>query len=213
LAYFGTPTQITPATMFVVTPDGGSPISLYESYRIFFTHLPSAFATAACCALTGVGGVLLLLTRKPQWETLIISAAEGGLCTGALVLGTGSMWASFAWNTYWNWEPRLTTMLILWLAFAGLLVVRQAMDNNHQRTMMTAVYGILLAPLYPLVSKAVEFSHDLHPQDFEEHMSAPEIAFAKKIAGVAVLIALMAIVALRYQWNELGRQIAKERAS
>lgn len=218
LSYFYTPTQVTPGTLWVVTPDGGAPISLYESYRIFFIHLPSAYATASCCALTALGGVLLLLTRKPVWESLVVSAAEVGLCVGALVLLTGTLWADYAWGSGrlgsgWNWEPRLTTMLILWLAFAALVVVRRAVEIQQLRTQVTAVYGILLGPLYPLVSKAIEINQTSHPRNFSDLMSAPEIALTKQIASVGVLVALLALVALRVQWNELARQIRMERSA
>lgn len=218
LSYFYTPTQVTPGTLWVVTPDGGAPISLYESYRIFFIHLPSAYATATCCGLTALGGVLLLLTRKPKWESLVVSAAEVGLAVGALVLLTGTLWADYAWGSGrlgsgWNWEPRLTTMLILWMAFAALLVMRRAVDQPRLRTQITAVYGILLGPMYPLVSKAIEIGRTAHPRSFSALLSADEIAVTQRVASIGVLLALIALVALRFQWNELGRQIEAERAA
>ena len=218
MSYFYTPVQITPGTLWVVTADGGAPINLYESYRIFFMHLPSAYATALCCALTAIGGVLWLLTRQPKWEALVVSAGEVGLITGAMVLLTGSFWGDYAWGSGrigsgWNWEPRLTTMLILWLAFAALLVLRRAMDTPGQRSMMTAVYGILLGPLYPLVSKAVEIGQTSHPKSFSDLLSAPEIAITKNIASIGVTLAFMAFVALRFQMNRLGQAIEQERAA
>lgn len=219
MAYFYTPTQVTPGTLWVVDPDGGATKNLYESYRIFFIHLPSAYSTAACCALTALGGVMLLLTRKPRWESLIVSAAEVGMATGAIVLLTGTLWADYAWSltgklgSGWNWEPRLTTMLILWLAFAAMLVIRKAIDQPRQRTLATAVYGILIGPMYPLVSKAIEIGQFSHPRSFSDLLSAPEIALTKQIASVGVLVALMALVALRFQWNEFGRQLTQERVA
>jgi heme exporter protein C len=216
LSYFYTPTQISPGTLWVVTPDRGSTINLYESYRIFFIHLPSAYTTALCCGLTLVGGVAWLLTRKPAWEALIVSAAEVGLAAGALVLLTGTLWADYAWGSGrigsgWNWEPRLTTMLILWLAFAALLVLRRAMDTEKQRSLMTAVYGILLGPLYPLVSKAIEIGQTSHPRSFSDLLSAPEIGITKNVAIAGVMLAMLSLVALRFYWNRLGQRIAQER--
>jgi heme exporter protein C len=217
MSYYFTPVQVTPGTLWVVTPDTGAAINLYESYRIFFIHLPSAYATATCCLLTLVGGVMWLLTRKDAWEALTVSAAEVGMVTGAIVLLTGTMWADYAWGSGrlgsgWNWEPRLTTMLILWLSFAALIVLRRAMDTPRQRSAMTAVYGILLGPLYPLVSKAIEIGQTSHPRSFSDLLSAPEIGVTKNLASVAIGIALLAMVALRFQWNRLGQQIAQERA-
>lgn len=218
MSYFYTPVQISPGTLWVVTPDAGAPINLYESYRIFFIHLPSAYATALCCLLALAGGVMWLMSRKPKWEALTVAASEVGIVVGAMVLLTGTLWADYAWGSGrlgsgWNWEPRLTTMLILWLAFAALLVLRKAMDTPRQRSMMTAVYGILLGPLYPLVSKAIEIGQTSHPESFSDLLSAPEIALTKNLAGIGVTLALLAMVALRYQWNRVGQQIEEERAA
>jgi len=217
LSYFYTPVQITPGTLWVMQPEG-APVNLYESYRIFFIHLPAAYATAACCLLTLTGGVMWLLSRKDKWEALVVAAAEVGMLTGAIVLLTGTLWADYAWGSGrigsgWNWEPRLTTMLILWLSFAALVVLRKAMESPRQRSAVTAVYGILLGPLYPLVSKAVEISRTSHPRSFSDLLSAPEIALTKNVASVAVALALLALVALRYQIGRLDQQIAQERAA
>lgn len=219
LAYHYAPVQITAGSLWVVAPDaGGSPISLYESYRIFFVHLPAAYATAACCGLMAIGGVFSLLTKKQGWDTLTVSAAETGLLCGAIVLLTGSFWADFAWGSGkigsgWNWEPRLTTTLILWLAFAALLVLRRSVDNPRQRRVVTAVYGILAAPLYPLVQKAIEIGQTSHPRSFSSLLSAPEIAATKQVASVGVALALLSVAALRFAWNRLQERIEQEKAS
>ena len=218
LSYNYVPTQISEGTLWVVTPDHGAPINLYESYRIFFVHLPSAYATALCCGICLVGGVMWLLSKKPKWEALTVASAEVGLMTGAIVLLTGTLWADYAWGSGrigsgWNWEPRLTTMLILWLAFAALLVLRKAMDQPRQRSALTAVYGILLGPLYPLVSKAIEIGQTSHPKSFSDLLTAPEIAITKNIASLGLTIAFMGLVALRYQMGRLGQQLEQERAA
>ncbi|MCC6465658.1 MAG: cytochrome c biogenesis protein CcsA [Planctomycetes bacterium] len=219
LSHFYAPTQITEGSLWVVTPDRGAPINLYESYRIFFVHLPAAYATAICCGLALVGGVLWLLSRKPAWEALVVSAAEVGLFTGAIVLATGTLWGDYAWGSGrlgsgWNWEPRLTTMLILWLAFAALLVVRRAMDSAAQRSALTAVYGVLIGPLYPLVSWAVKlFGQFSHPADLSGMMSAPEVRTVRNVAQLGVLAALLALVALRFAWNRLAQRVEQERST
>jgi ABC-type transport system involved in cytochrome c biogenesis permease subunit len=218
LSYYYTPVQVTPGTLWVVTPDRGSSINLYESYRIFFIHLPCAYTTALCCGLCLVGGVMWLLSKKDKWEALTVAAAETGLFVGAMVLLTGTLWGDYAWGSGrigsgWNWEPRLTTMLILWLCFAALLVLRKAMDSERQRSVMTAVYGILLGPMYPLVHEAVKIGNFSHPRDFKDMLGAPEIATTKYIASIGITIALAALVALRFQMNRLSQQIEQERAA
>ncbi|MCF6227881.1 MAG: cytochrome c biogenesis protein [Planctomycetes bacterium] len=216
LIYNYAPTQVTPGAYWVVTPpDQGAPISLYESYRIFFTHLPSAYATAVCSMLAAFGGVMWLLTRNDKWEALTVASAEAGLVVGAMVLLTGSFWADFAWGngkmgSGWNWEPRITTMLILWLAFASLLVLRWALDVPSQRKMMTAVYGILLGPMYPLVSKSIEIGQISHPRSFSSLLSADAISTTTSVTQGAMTIALLSIIALRYTWNRIEQGIQDE---
>jgi heme exporter protein C len=134
------------------------------------------------------------------------------------VLLTGTFWADYAWGSGrigsgWNWEPRLTTMLILWLAFAALLVLRRSMDTPRQRSMTTAVYGILLGPLYPLVSKAIEIGQTSHPRSFSDLLSAPEVAITKNVASIGILLVFVALIALRYANHRLAQRIDAERSA
>jgi hypothetical protein len=78
---------------------------------------------------------------------------------------------------------------------------------------MTAVYGILLGPLYPLVSKSIEIGRTSHPRSFSDLLSAPEIAITKNVASIGITLALLSLVALRYQMNRLGQKIEQERAA
>lgn len=211
MAFHYTPTQINAGSLWVIEATG-SPRNLYESYRIFFLHLPSAYATALCCVATLIGGVMWLLSKKDKWESVVVAGAETGVIAGGVVLLTGSFWADYAWGdgsigSGWNWEPRLTTMLILWLAFAALLGVRKAMDNPRQRSQITAVYGILLAPLYPLVSQAIKIGQVSHPADFSTQMSAPEIATTKHVATIGIILVWASLFGVRLLWNRLESRI------
>jgi heme exporter protein C len=219
LSYFHAPAQIPEGALYVVQPTPGvNTVTLYESYRIFFIHLPAAYSTALCCGLCLVGGALYLLTRQDAWDALTVAAAEVGVAAGAITLLTGSFWADYAWGTGkigsgWNWEPRLTTMLILWLAFCALLAARPALADLALRNKLTAVYGILVAPLYPLVQKAIEINQVSHPRSFSALLSAPEIAQTKTVASIAITLVFAAAVALRFAHQRLSQEVARERAA
>jgi len=219
LAHFYVPVQITAGSLFVSEPPSGvNTLNLYESYRIFFVHLPSAYSTALCCGLCLVGGVLFLVTRNARYDALTVAAAETGLVAGAITLLTGSFWADFAWGTGkigsgWNWEPRLTSMLILWLAFAALLALRNALPNVQARMKLTAVYGILVSPLYPMVQKAIEIGQVSHPRSFSDLLSAPEIGLTKVVATFGIMLVFAALVALRFAAHRFGHQLQQERAA
>ena len=214
MAYRYAPTQIQNGSLFVATPtEGISSFNLYESYRIFFTHLPCAYTTAVCCGFMLVGGVMWLLMRKPFWDHLTVAAAEVGLVAGALTLLTGSIWAKYAWGTYWNWEPRLTTMLVLWLAFAALIALRAALPPGAKRNILTAVYGILASPLYPLVHAAVEIGQGSHPKSFSYLLTAPEITVTKNVATWGIIPLFVGLIVVRLMWRKVHHSLEVERAA
>ena len=97
--------------------------------RIFYFHLGSA--AAAFVSFTGVlvASVAFLLRRVAVWDNLAVSSAEVGLLFSTFVLLTGPLWARPVWGTWWVWDPRLTSMLILWFLYAGYLVLRQAVPG------------------------------------------------------------------------------------
>lgn len=131
--------------------------------RIFYFHLSLAWIAFLAFFVVFLSGVLYLVTRSPRWDTVALSSAEIGVVFSTLVLLTGSIWAKKAWNTWWTWEPRLTTMLILWLIYLGYLLVRGAVDGKEKRASISAVIGIVGFVNVPLVFMSVRWWRSMHP--------------------------------------------------
>lgn len=121
----------------------GTDIEQGEVQRIFYIHL-SAFAGAFIAfSATVVGGVLYLWRRHIRWDQLALAGVEVGLALATINLVTGMIWARPIWNTWWTWDPRLTSEAIMILTYAAYLMLRNAIDNPERRRRFAAVYGIL----------------------------------------------------------------------
>jgi heme exporter protein C len=86
---------------------------------------------------------MYLRTRAVKWDTLAVSSIEVGLTLGLLNLTLGMVWARPIWNTWWTWDPRLTSAAIMILTYSAYLMLRNSIENDEQRRRFAAVYGIL----------------------------------------------------------------------
>ncbi len=111
--------------------------------RIFYLHV-SAFAGAfVAFGVTVVAGLAFLRTRSTKWDTLAIAGVEVGLVLGLMNLVTGATWARPIWNTWWTWDPRLTSDAIMCLTYFAYLMLRQGIENADTRRRFASVYGVL----------------------------------------------------------------------
>src|SRR5258705_11584634 len=95
--------------------------------KIVYIHVPSATVTLLAFGLTFAASIAFLATRAWMWDAVAASSCEVGMVFATIVLVSGPLWARSAWNTWWTWEPRLTTFLILWLLYGGVHVGRPSL--------------------------------------------------------------------------------------
>jgi len=132
--------------------------------KIVYIHVPSAMVTLLAFGLTFAASIAFLATRSWMWDAVAASSCEVGMVFATIVLVSGPLWARSAWNTWWTWEPRLTTFLILWLLYGGYHVVRASIAGASRRT-VSAVLGVVLFVNLPIVWKSVEWWRgSLHPR-------------------------------------------------
>ena len=132
--------------------------------KIVYIHVPSAVATLVAFGLTFAASIAYLATRAWIWDAIAASACEVGMVFATIVLVSGPLWARSAWNTWWTWEPRLTSFLIMWILYGGYHVVRASVAGNSKKT-ISAVLGVVLFLNLPIVWKSVEWWRgSLHPR-------------------------------------------------
>lgn len=135
--------------------------------RIFYFHVPSAWVAFVAFGVVFVCSIGYLWKRKRSLDIIACSAAEIGVMFTTLVLITGPIWGRFAWGTWWTWDPRLTTTLILWLIYISYLMLRSSIAEPSRRARVSAVLGIVGFVDVPIVFMAIRWWRTIHPVVFD----------------------------------------------
>lgn len=134
-----------------------------EVQRIFYFHVASAWISMLAFFVTLVAGILFLRTAHRRWDRLGNASVEVGLVFTLMTLISGSIWARPIWNTWWTWDPRLTTYTILALIYVAYLMLRQGIEDPGRRARFAAVYGIVGFISVPLTFFSIRWWRTIHP--------------------------------------------------
>jgi heme exporter protein C len=131
--------------------------------RIFYVHVPSAWVAYIGFAIVFIASIAFLRTGERRWDLLAHAAAEVGVVFCSLVLITGPIWAHPVWGTWWQWDARLTSSLVLWLTYVGYLFLRGLATDPTRAGKPAAVLGLVGFVNVPLVHFSVYWWRTLHP--------------------------------------------------
>jgi heme exporter protein C len=134
-----------------------------EVQRIVYLHVSVAWCGLAGSVALGAFGLAYLRRRRLAWDQWSQAAGEVSWLCVSITLITGSIWAHEAWGVWWTWEPRLTSLLILWLIYTGLFLVRSGTDDPHARARRSALLSMLAVSDIPLVTMATRWFRGVHP--------------------------------------------------
>ncbi|HWX55954.1 MAG TPA: cytochrome c biogenesis protein CcsA [Verrucomicrobiae bacterium] len=177
--------------------------SMGNAQRIFYYHVPAATCAYTLFFVNFVASIVFLWKRSPVADLWAVAAAEVGLVFATVVLVTGPIWGRIAWNTWWSWEPRLTTFLILWLLYVSYLVVRRSAEGTSGGVISAAV-AIMAFLDVPFSYIANRFrGHHPPPITLED----PGMKFALLVNMLAFLFFAGLIIWLRGDLEKLARNI------
>jgi heme exporter protein C len=131
--------------------------------KIFYFHVPSAYAMYVAFVISAVGSALYLWRRDEKWDALAVSGAEVGLIFCLIVLITGPLWARKAWGTYWTWDPRLTTTLLAGMIYVSFNVLRSFGQAGEAEKRFASALGFLGLLLLPVIHYSVQRWRGQHP--------------------------------------------------
>jgi heme exporter protein C len=181
--------------------------------KIFYLHVPAAIAAYAAFALVLAGGLVFLWNESPAADRLARAAAEVGLVFTTVTLVMGSIWAKPIWGTWWVWwDPRLVATLVLWLVYAGYLLMRRIATPGRQAARFGAVVGIIGFIDVPITHFSVTWWRTIHPPLETAAPSAlpPEMLLTFAVSSVAVLAFALVLIGYRYRL-EAARDLVAER--
>jgi heme exporter protein C len=131
--------------------------------KVFYFHVAAAWVGMLSFIVAAVAGAIYLKTSKTKWDILSFAAVEIGIVFAIIAICTGSIWARPVWNTWWTWDPRLTTTAIMTLVFIAYLMLRQGIDDPEKRARFGAVYTIIGALSVPLTFLSIRIFRTIHP--------------------------------------------------
>ena len=131
--------------------------------KIFYFHVPSAYAMYIGFFVSAVGSAVYLLKRDPRWDAVAVAGAEVGTLFCLIVLLTGPLWARKAWGVWWTWDPRLTTTLLSGMIFAAYLALRSMGDAGEVEKRFAAGLALLGLVNLPLIHFSVQRWRGVHP--------------------------------------------------
>lgn len=131
--------------------------------RVFYFHVAVGWVGMLSFLVAAGAGIAYLRGGKRYWDIVGVSAVEIGIVFIFLNIVTGSIWARPIWNTWWTWDPRLTTATIMELIYAAYLMLRQGIEDPDRRARFGAVYAILGFVSVPLTFFSARLFRTIHP--------------------------------------------------
>jgi heme exporter protein C len=138
---------------------------LEEKARIMFFHVPTAWLASVAFVMSMIYGIQYLRKKRLEDDVKSASAAGLGFLFCILATVTGAIWAKFSWGTYWNWDPRQTSIFVLLLIYGSYFALRSAVEIEEKRAALSAVYSIIAAvtmPFFMFIMPRILAS--LHPE-------------------------------------------------
>lgn len=131
--------------------------------RIFYFHVGAMWVGAISLFVALVAGAIYLRQPSRKWDTVAVASIEIGLVFMTMGIVSGSVWGRPAWNTWWEWSPRLTTITIAWLTYAAYFMLRGALEDEEKRGRFAAVYAIVAFVTIIMSYLSIRLLRDIHP--------------------------------------------------
>ena len=147
----------------VISPaDTGSENAMGQTVRIMYVHVPVAVACYLSFVVAAIGSIGYLWKKTEGWDVIAVSSVEVGVTFTLLTLFTGSIWGKIAWGTWWEWDARLTSTLVMLLVYLGYLALRGAILDPVLRAKRSAILGVIAVINIPIVKYSVDWWRGLH---------------------------------------------------
>jgi len=145
--------------------------------RVFYFHVSAGWVGMLGFLVAAVAGIVYLRTGRHNWDIIGLSAVEIGMVFAFINIVSGSIWARPIWNTWWTWDPRLTTATIMELIYAAYLMLRQGIEDPDRRARFGAVYAIVGFLSVPLTFFSARLFRTIHPVVIGTNQPGAEGAF------------------------------------
>jgi heme exporter protein C len=131
--------------------------------RVFYFHIGTAWVGLVGFVLAAGSGIAYLVTKDMKWDRFEVAAVEVSTVFFFITIVLGSIWARPAWNTWWTWDPRLTTAAVTELIYIAFFMLRQGIEDPERRARFGAVYALLGGLSAPITFMVIRLFRTIHP--------------------------------------------------
>ncbi|MBF0382952.1 MAG: cytochrome c biogenesis protein CcsA [Magnetococcales bacterium] len=147
-----------------------------NSVRILYAHVPSAKMSLFCYILLTISSIIYLVKKSETADIIAEATVPVGAAFTAVTLASGSLWGKPMWGTWWAWDARLTSMLVLLILYMGLMALRSSLEEPLKAARATAILAIIGAVDLPIIHYSVVWWRTLHqPPSFGGSSGNPSI--------------------------------------
>ncbi len=185
-----------------------------ESSRIVFFHVPQAWVSTLAFFVAAWYSWRYLRTRRIEHDEAASAAARLGFLFCVLATVTGSIFARVMWNSYWNWDPRETSIVLLLLVYGAYLGLRGALEDPERRATLSAAYALVAVVTVPFLTFAVpRMYQSLHPDTVINARGKVEMSADIRIVFFSSMVAFMALFYWMWNLDRRVSRIVRERAA
>ena len=184
-----------------------------ESYRIIFIHVPAAWMSLFIYVAMAFCGVVIIVWRMKLAEVVLISSAPIGASFTFLALATGSLWGKPMWGTWWVWDARLTSELILLFLYLGVIGLHNAIEDKRVASRAVAILAIVGVVNIPIIHYSVEWWNSLHQGPTITKMGKPNMPPSMYIPLLIMALAFQIYYVLAMFQSSRAELLKRERNS
>ncbi|WP_417582751.1 heme ABC transporter permease [Nitrincola sp.] len=177
-----------------------------NSFRIIYLHVPAAILAQSAYMLMALAGAIALIWKMKVADMVLKSAAPIGATMAVLALATGAIWGKPTWGSWWVWDARLTSMLILFFLYLGVMALNSAIENESTAAQASAVLSLVGVVNIPIIKYSVEWWNTLHqPATFTltEKPAMPAEMWVPLLVMVVGFYCLFAVCLMMRLRNEI----------
>jgi heme exporter protein C len=169
--------------------------------KVFYFHMACAWIGMLSFLVAAICGILYLSKKELRWDRFEASAVEIGLIFILVANFSGMIWAKAAWNTWWTWDPRLTTTTIMGFTYIAYLLLRRGMDDPAKRAQFGAIYALIGFITVPMTFFSARYLRTIHPILFgigaEKMALTPKMLHTMGVSLVAFTVLFVALLLYR----------------
>ncbi|MFN8399881.1 MAG: cytochrome c biogenesis protein CcsA [Anaerolineales bacterium] len=174
--------------------------------RVFYFHVGTAWVGLIGFIVAAVTGIIYLVTKDMKWDRVEVAAVEVSTMFFFITIVLGSIWARPAWNTWWTWDPRLTTAAVTELIYIAYFMLRAGMEDPEKRARFGAVYALLGGLSAPITFMVIRLFRTIHPVVVGNQSAAAQGGFdmsGNMLAAMFVALGAFTILFIDLMWHRI----------